>query len=165
MDYLEPVLSNLTKISDLVLLDSVETMRKEIEDSRELEAKIVQYKHVYEKMVQKITELKNEMKIVQDTMARAVKLLADLSDEKNRWQGETDKFQKQISTLVGDCLISAAFLIYIGYYNIKYRQILISKWKEILTTNGLPYNENMELSLFICTSTENCMESCTITRR
>ena len=54
--------------------------------------KIEEYKPVYEKMVQKITELKNEMKIVQDTMARAVKLLADLSDEKNRWQGETDNF-------------------------------------------------------------------------
>ena len=60
------------------LLDSVEPMQKEIKDLRaRLKTKQEQGENL-QKTVQKITELKNEMKIVQDTLARAVSLLADL---------------------------------------------------------------------------------------
>eukprot|EP01083_Nonionella_stella_P164362 543700_1 len=115
------------------LLDSVEPMTKEIKELKaklitkqkqaeslsamvqELELKIEEYKTEYQRMVQKITELKNEMKIVEESMGRARKLLEDLSDENSRWQQETENFQKQLSTLDGDCLLSAGFLTYIGF--------------------------------------------------
>jgi len=149
------------------LLDSVEPMQKEIKDLRDklkgkqteaeqlrktvndLEKKIEEYKAEYQRMVQRITELKNEMEIVVASMKRAKKLLTDLSDENIRWQAETANFQKQLSTLVADCLLAAGFLTYIGYYNITYREILIKKWKEILSNNRLPYNENMDLASYL----------------
>ncbi|ETN97725.1 cytoplasmic dynein 1 heavy chain 1, partial [Reticulomyxa filosa] len=87
-------------------------------------------------------------------MARAKKLLEDLSEEKHRWSEATKSFEKQLCTLVGDCLISAGFLTYIGYYNITYRQILIQKWKQILTVNNLPYNEHMELASYLSAPAE-----------
>merc|ERR1719295_2008400 len=85
------------------LLDQVEPMTREIQELKasmdakvkqgeeltalvvELEQKIVEYKAEYQRMVQKITELKNEMATVEALMARAQKLLGDLSEEKERW--------------------------------------------------------------------------------
>merc|ERR1719445_274903 len=103
----------------------------------ELEAKIEEYKAEYQRMVQKITELKNTMAVVEESMSRATKLLTDLSDEKERWGKETENFQKQLSTLDGDCLLAAGFLTYIGFYNQTYRGILIGKWKELLIESKL----------------------------
>merc|ERR1719242_2525648 len=105
-------------------------------------------------MMQKITELKNEMQAVEALMARAQKLLRDLSDEKQRWSEEDKNFQKQLNTLNGDCLLSAGFLTYIGFYDQTYRAILIKKWKDILQANKLPFNENIEMLTYLSSATE-----------
>merc|ERR1719242_2117245 len=154
------------------LLDQVEPMTREIQELKvtmdkkvkqgaeltalvaELEAKIVEYKENYAKMMMRITELKNEMETVQALMGRATKLLGDLSEEKERWGESVDNFQKQISTLDGDCLLSAGFLTYIGFYDQTYREIIVRKWKEILTANELPYNEDIDLLTYLSTATE-----------
>merc|ERR1719242_986768 len=154
------------------LLDQVEPMTREIQELKvtmdkkvkqgeeltalvaELEEKIKEYKENYAKMVQRITELKNEMETVQALMGRATKLLGDLSEEKERWGESVDNFQKQISTLDGDCLLSAGFLTYIGFYDQTYREIIVRKWKEILTANELPYNEDIDLLTYLSSATE-----------
>merc|ERR1719242_2057863 len=154
------------------LLDQVEPMTREIQELKvtmdkkvkqgaeltalvaELEAKIVEYKENYAKMMMRITELKNEMETVQALMGRATKLLGDLSEEKERWGESVDNFQKQISTLDGDCLLSAGFLTYIGFYDQTYREIIVRKWKEILTANELPYNEDIDLLTYLSSATE-----------
>merc|ERR1719242_1058389 len=154
------------------LLDQVEPMTREIQELKvtmdkkvkqgeeltalvaELEEKIKEYKENYAKMMARITELKNEMETVTKLMARATKLLGDLSEEKIRWGESVANFQKQISTLDGDCLLSAGFLTYIGFYDQTYREIIVRKWKEILTANELPYNEDIDLLTYLSSATE-----------
>merc|ERR1712154_563168 len=94
------------------------------------------------------------MAIVEESMARAKKLLEDLSDENTRWKKETENFQKQLSTLDGDCLLSAGFLTYIGFYSQTYREIIVKKWKEILVANNLPYNENIDFLTYLSSAEE-----------
>ncbi|ETO07860.1 dynein, partial [Reticulomyxa filosa] len=160
------------------LLNEVEPMRAKIESLKtalatkeeqathlkhvvvKLEADIKEYKAEYAKMVQRITELKHEMTQVQQSMARAKQLLQDLSQEKHRWSEATTSFERQRNTLVGDCLISAAFLTYIGYYNITYRQVLIQKWKHILHCNNVPYDDQMELLSYLSTPGERLEWKC-----
>merc|ERR1719242_1510191 len=154
------------------LLDQVEPMTREIQELKvsmdakvkqgeeltalvaQLEEDVIRYKEDYAKMMALITKLTNDMDVVKKLMGRATKLLGDLAEEKKRWSGQTESFKKQISTLDGDCLLSAGFLTYIGFYSQTYREIIIKKWKEILTANNLPYNENIDLLTYLSSAEE-----------
>lgn len=50
-------------------------------------------------------------------VTRSSHLLVSLSAERERWEFESSHFRGQLATVVGDCLIAAAFLAYIGYYD------------------------------------------------
>ena len=82
---------------------------------------IEEYKTEYSRFMQKQTELKNEMKSVQLSLSRAKQLIQNLSGEKERWHKQSLDFAGQIATVVGDSLLCAGFLTYLGYYNHTYR--------------------------------------------
>ena len=44
-------------------------------------------------------------------------LLRSLSAEQERWEGSSEAFKSQMDTIVGDVLLSAAFLAYAGYFD------------------------------------------------
>ena len=50
-----------------------------------------------------------------------------------------------MSTLVGDCLISAAFLTYGGIFDHKFRSKLISDWKDALERLHIPFRDQLDL--------------------
>merc|ERR1719242_1620739 len=157
------------------LLDQVEPMTREIQELKvsmdakvkqgeeltalvaQLEEDVIRYKEDYAKMMALITKLTNDMDVVKKLMGRATKLLGDLAEEKERWSGQTESFKKQISTLDGDCLLSAGFLTYSGFYSQTYREIIVKKWKEILKENNLPYNENIDLLTYLSTAEDRKM--------
>ena len=54
------------------------------------------------------------MTAVEAKVNRSVALLRSLSDERSRWQATSNAFQAQMGTIVGDVMLSSAFLAYAG---------------------------------------------------
>lgn len=51
----------------------------------------------------------------------ATRLVAGLSDEKTRWETNVANFKNEKFTMIGNALISAAFVSYIGPFSSTFR--------------------------------------------
>lgn len=65
-------------------------------------------------------------------MNRSTALLKSLSAERERWEKTSETFKNQMSTIAGDCLLSAAFITYAGYFDQQMRQNLFTTWSHHL---------------------------------
>ncbi len=63
-------------------------------------------------------------------MARAEKLLSGLGNESVRWNINVGELQEDFKNLVGNILLSAAFISYLGPFTAEYRQTLSDLWKD-----------------------------------
>jgi dynein heavy chain 1 len=48
---------------------------------------------------------------------RSIALLKSLGIERERWEATSVTFRSQMSTIIGDVLLSSAFLAYAGYFD------------------------------------------------
>ncbi|XP_041103970.1 dynein heavy chain 5, axonemal [Polyodon spathula] len=76
-------------------------------------------------------------------MNNATALIEGLGGEKVLWTDET--FQNQINRLVGDVLLATGFLSYSGPFNQEYRNLLLQLWKKEMSTNKIPYSDEVNL--------------------
>lgn len=93
----------------------------------ELEASIATYKDEYAMLISETQAIKQEMERVKGKVDRSLTLLASLSEEKERWEAGSQTFEVQMGTIVGDVLLSSAFMAYGGYFDQAYRELLVSK--------------------------------------
>eukprot|EP01096_Ripella_sp_DP13-Kostka_P011830 TRINITY_DN484_c0_g1_i1.p1 TRINITY_DN484_c0_g1~~TRINITY_DN484_c0_g1_i1.p1 ORF type:complete len:4631 (+),score=2721.08 TRINITY_DN484_c0_g1_i1:206-14098(+) len=118
-------------------VDGLEQMANSLRSQQEemrvtissLEESINRYKDEYAVLISETQSIKTEMKVVQDKVERSVSLLQNLSSEQGRWETESQTFEQYMATLVGDCLLNAAFLAYSGFFDQQYRSTLMRKWK------------------------------------
>ncbi|PWN22869.1 putative cytoplasmic dynein heavy chain 2 [Microstroma glucosiphilum] len=123
------------------LRDEVESLEQQTEETkqhalhltamiRELELDIEQYKNEYATLISETQAIKMEMETVQKRVDRSIQLLDSLGSEKERWDMASQSFETQMSTIVGDALLCAAFLTYAGFFDQAYRGFLWAGWKE-----------------------------------
>ena len=120
----------------------------------ELGARIEQYKSEYSLLIAEVERIKSEMSSVQTKVDRSMALLTNLGSERGRWESDSASFQTQINTIVGDCLLSAGFLSYIGYFNQTYRQQLVESWKDRLSQMKVPFKPDMNLIEYLSTPSQ-----------
>src|SRR3989338_4607509 len=83
---------------------------------------------------------------VQSKVERSSSLLQNLSHERRRWESESQNFRTQMATVVGDVLLSSAFLAYIGYFDEYFRHsVLIPKWIDKLEAHGISFKKDLSL--------------------
>ncbi|KAG1825562.1 dynein heavy chain protein 1 [Suillus subaureus] len=132
------------------ILDKVEPLRNEVQSLEsqadmtkkqasqiitivaELESKIATYKEEYALLISETQAIKSEMERVQSKVDRSMKLLESLSSEKGRWESGSRTFDAEMSTIVGDVLLSAAFLAYGGFFDQHYREVMWQEWSSHL---------------------------------
>lgn len=138
LDKVQPLRSKVAKLEDeaKVVEQQAETMNTSI---LELEASIAKYKEEYAVLISQSESIKSEMSVVQMKVDRSIQLISDLSSERQRWEHESHTFEQHMSTLVGDSLLSAAFLAYAGFFDQYYRVNLMRQWQEQLTSVGVKY--------------------------
>jgi len=56
---------------------------------------------------------------------RSVALLNSLGNEKQRWEAGSETFKQQMATIIGDVLLSAAFMAYAGNLDVPSYQIVL----------------------------------------
>ena len=63
-------------------------------------------------------QLENNCRLCEERIDRADKLIGGLADEKVRWSETVDKLTGVIKNVVGDVLISAGFVAYLGAFTV-----------------------------------------------
>jgi dynein heavy chain len=91
----------------------------------------------------------------QSRLALAERLVNGLSSENTRWGIEVAKLREQTSTLVGDSLLSAAFVSYIGSFGARMRAELWQQlWLPDLNTRDIPVSEGVSPLGVLCNDTQ-----------
>jgi len=143
-DSVAPLTQEMAELQDKQ--DVLKKKQEELAKIRaELDARIEQYMVEYSELIAEVERIKAEMSSVEKKVERSISLLHNLSSENERWENDSQHFQTQISTLVGDCLLAAAFLAYIGYFNQSYRQMLIETWQDRLRQSRLQTKPDLSL--------------------
>ena len=62
--------------------------------------------------------MENNCRLCEERLDRADKLIGGLADEKVRWSETVDKLTGVIKNVVGDVLISAGFVAYLGAFTV-----------------------------------------------
>ena len=78
----------------------------------QLEQSIASYKEEYAQLISQAQAIKADLENVQAKVDRSIALLASLVIERERWEATSETFRSQMSTIVGDVLLSAAFIAY-----------------------------------------------------
>ncbi|ODQ54001.1 hypothetical protein SAICODRAFT_70683 [Saitoella complicata NRRL Y-17804] len=125
-----------------------------IEMIDELEASIAQYKEEYAALISETQLIKQEMQTVESKVNRSATLLESLSSEKERWESGSHGFKDQMSTLIGDVLLAAAFLAYGGFYDEQYRRNLYDNWGDHLLQANIKFKEHNPITNYLCTADE-----------
>lgn len=76
---------------------------------------------------------------------RSVALIKSLSSERGRWDSGAETFKAQMATIFGDCLLSAAFMAYGGYYDQHLRASLMATWCQHLQTVDIRFRSDLAL--------------------
>lgn len=125
----------------------------EIEDTiAGLEQSIATYKDEYAVLISETQAIKTEMERVKTKVDRSITLLNSLGSEKERWESGSQAFETQMGTIVGDVLLSAAFLAYGGYFDQQYREVLLNKWNLHLVEAGIQFKQDLSLTEYLSTA-------------
>ncbi|KZT06248.1 dynein heavy chain [Laetiporus sulphureus 93-53] len=118
----------------------------------ELEASIEKYKEEYAALIRETQAIKTEMERVESKVERSMKLLESLSSEKSRWESGSRTFDTEMSTIVGDVLLSAAFLAYGGFFDQHYREVMWREWSIHLAEAGIKFKTELSLPDYLSTA-------------
>ena len=79
-------------------------------------------------LISQAQAIKTNLQSVGAKVDRSMALIRNLSMEKDRWAATSVTFKSQMSTIIGDTLLSSAFLAYAGYFEQQFRQNLFTNW-------------------------------------
>ncbi|XP_073982188.1 dynein heavy chain, cytoplasmic isoform X4 [Rhodnius prolixus] len=157
----------VAQISYADMLKKVEPLREELrsledmagenqkkgEDTKDLiaqlEKSIAAYKEEYAQLIQEGLAIKQDLENVQAKVDRSIALLKSLGIERERWEATSETFKSQMATIIGDVLLSSAYLAYAGYFDQHSRHSLLSTWTEHLTTAGIQFRSDMALTEYL----------------
>ncbi|RXW18442.1 hypothetical protein EST38_g7401 [Candolleomyces aberdarensis] len=151
LDRVEPLRNEVQSLED-----QAETTKKQaaaiIDMIAELEAKITQYKDEYALLISETQAIKSEMERVQSKVDRSMKLLESLSSERGRWESGSRTFETEMSTIVGDVLLSAAFLAYGGFFDQHYREVMWQEWSNHLAEANIKFKPELSFTEYLSTA-------------
>ncbi|XP_074612492.1 cytoplasmic dynein 1 heavy chain 1-like isoform X2 [Acropora palmata] len=120
----------------------------------ELEKSISRYKEEYASLISQAQAIKADLAAVEAKVSRSTALLRSLSVERQRWETSSNAFQTQMGTIVGDVLLSSAFLAYAGYFDQQLRQNLFTSWASHLQQAHIQFRPDIARVEYLSTADE-----------
>jgi dynein heavy chain 1, cytosolic len=108
-----------------------------------LEKSITQYQQEYAELISQAQTIKSDLNSVQSKVERSVALLKSLSNEQTRWESSSESFKIQMSTIIGDVVLSSALMAYSGYYDQAMRNSLFNTWISHLQNANIKFKEDL----------------------
>lgn len=91
-------------------------------------------------------DLKAKAEVMERRLNAAERLIAGLGSERTRWTADMAELAARKKRLVGDCLLTASFLSYLGGFTHDYRKAMTYEtWLQDVTGRGIPLTEPFRL--------------------
>lgn len=130
----------------------------------ELEASIEEYKNKYSELVRETELIKVEIQATEQKVSRSVQLIEKLSRERERWITSIKLYEESKRQLVGNSILAAAAVVYMGHLDQKQRQETLAKWQRVLSDALIEYTASASLLSALCTTKDRrCWASCGLT--
>uniref|UniRef100_A0A673VC35 Dynein axonemal heavy chain 10 n=1 Tax=Suricata suricatta TaxID=37032 RepID=A0A673VC35_SURSU len=109
----------------------------------------------YEAAILEKQELQKEAEIMERRLIAADKLISGLGSENIRWLNDLDELMHRRVKLLGDCLLSAAFLSYEGAFTWEFRDQMVNEaWQTDLLEREIPLSQPFRLESLLTDDVE-----------
>lgn len=68
-----------------------------------------------------------------------------LASESERWKVKVKDLEGDLVNLVGNVILAAGYISYVGPFTSKFRQIMMNKWMSSSRKKGIPFNPNFTI--------------------
>nr|P0C6F1.1 RecName: Full=Dynein axonemal heavy chain 2; AltName: Full=Axonemal beta dynein heavy chain 2; AltName: Full=Ciliary dynein heavy chain 2 [Mus musculus]CAI52011.1 dynein, axonemal, heavy chain 2 [Mus musculus] len=125
------------------------------EKLREVAEKLEMLKKQYDEKLAQKEELRKKSEEMELKLERAGMLVSGLAGEKARWEETVQGLEEDLGYLVGDCLIAAAFLSYMGPFLTNYRDEIINQiWIRKIRELQVPCSPRFAIDNFLTNPTK-----------
>ncbi|XP_055840841.1 dynein axonemal heavy chain 3 isoform X1 [Episyrphus balteatus] len=90
--------------------------------------------------------LEDDIDNCEKRLNRAEKLLGGLGGEKTRWSETANRLHESIHNIVGDVLLAAGCIAYLGFFPTEYRVNILTEWNSLCITKDIPCTEKFLLA-------------------
>ncbi|KAK7889071.1 hypothetical protein WMY93_024631 [Mugilogobius chulae] len=109
----------------------------------------------YQAAIEEKQLLQEEAELMERRLIAADKLISGLSSENERWTQDLEQLRQRRVRLLGDCLISAAFLSYEGAFNWDFRdEMVYQRWVEDVLQRDIPLSQPFKVELLLTDEVE-----------
>eukprot|EP01059_Diplonema_ambulator_P016442 TRINITY_DN279_c0_g1_i2.p1 TRINITY_DN279_c0_g1~~TRINITY_DN279_c0_g1_i2.p1 ORF type:complete len:4165 (+),score=1710.28 TRINITY_DN279_c0_g1_i2:209-12703(+) len=95
--------------------------------------------------------LEDDARIMQKRLNNAKRLIGGLASERQRWTDDFDQLGKSRKKLIGDCLLGASFLSYLGAFTFDFRAALMKHFMDDVREREIEMNEEFALVKLLAT--------------
>eukprot|EP00796_Vickermania_ingenoplastis_P010182 gene10185-7133_t len=143
---MQKMVEDLTKAHD----EKLQALRETEKDIEAKEQSLLTLKTEYQTTTETIADLRHHTGIIAAKCERATTILGQLLDEQSRWEEEVETYETFSRTKIGDCIVSASFLAYIGYFDESIReQLLVPRWVRCLETAKIPIRDHLNVLRYL----------------
>ncbi|XP_052285538.1 dynein axonemal heavy chain 12-like isoform X2 [Dreissena polymorpha] len=111
-----------------------------------VEKKLADLKATFKEMTDKKAQLEFQVDLCGKKLVRAEKLIGGLGGEKSRWTKAAEILQNTFDNLIGDVLISAGVIAYLGPFTSAFRDRATHEWVEKCLAAKIPCSKEFSLS-------------------
>ncbi|KAM4746443.1 dynein axonemal heavy chain 10 [Anableps anableps] len=133
--------------------------KKELEriqnELRDIQIELQGLKETYEAAILEKQLLQEEAEVMERRLIAADKLISGLSSENERWTSDLNELKQRRVRLLGDCLVSAAFLNYEGAFSWDFRNEMVYQiWVQDVCERGIPLSQPFKVESLLTDETE-----------
>ncbi|VDP76010.1 unnamed protein product [Echinostoma caproni] len=111
-----------------------------------LEKELIDLNRRYEDAMSERQKLQEETDLMERRLIAADKLINGLSSEEVRWRRDMEELKVKRVKLLGDCVLGAAFLSYVGAFSWEYRKRMVyDEWQSWLVDREVPLSQPFRL--------------------
>ncbi|EAS04067.1 axonemal dynein heavy chain (macronuclear) [Tetrahymena thermophila SB210] len=104
----------------------------------------------YERAQKEKEELEQKVNKCKVQLERADALISGLGGEKNSWKQKAELNRLESTSVIGDCMISAGIIAYLGAFPISYREEVIQAWKNLLIEYKILFSQDFNIQNILC---------------
>ncbi|XP_063405511.1 dynein axonemal heavy chain 12-like isoform X3 [Mytilus trossulus] len=111
-----------------------------------VEKRLADLRATFQEMTEKKERLEFQVDLCAKKLKRAEKLIGGLGGEKDRWTVAATNLQNIFDNLVGDVLIAAGVIAYLGPFTMAFRDECTKEWVKVCTEKKIPCSQEFSLS-------------------
>ncbi|CAH8646661.1 unnamed protein product [Heterobilharzia americana] len=112
----------------------------------EVQAKFQTLQDQLDEMQSKKQDLEDNIDLCSKKLDRAEKLISGLGGEKTRWTEAAAMLKERYVNIIGDVLLSAGVVAYLGPYTVDFRTRIQNEWHELSQKLEIPCSEVFRIS-------------------